>query len=111
MPCGAAKILESNAKFLTLRQLRHRIGHSPSAERTAIWPPTLRSSERSMRAAPEGWAVEGTEDLDRGCKDGSEAFLENYVDEFERRVACEAIKMESVRVARNSTDHRRQSSS
>ena len=75
MPCGAAKILESNAKFLTLRQLRHRISHSPSAERTAIWPPTLRSSEPSMRAAPEGWAVEGTEDLDRGCKDGSEAFF------------------------------------
>ena len=40
-----------------------------------------------MRAAPEGWAVEGTEDLDRGCKDGSEAFLENCVDEFARRVA------------------------
>ena len=40
-----------------------------------------------MRAAPEGWAVEGTEDLDRGCKDGSEAFLENCVDESARRVA------------------------
>jgi hypothetical protein len=38
-----------------------------------------------MRAAPEAWAVEGTEDLGPGCKDDSEAFSETALSESARR--------------------------
>jgi hypothetical protein len=48
-----------------------------------------------------GWAGEGAEDLDRGCKEGNGggAFSKSCVDELQRSIGFKAIRMEPISVS------------